>query len=124
MQKAQGQISGFAACVSMVLKANHVSVDATALSKKKSAIYPMLAQYMEEPVNLTGATLDQVLYFVSNNKYVIAVTGDSTAVVISGYDTKNITVYNPVSGKVETYKRTQAEKLFKDNGNSFFSYLN
>lgn len=124
MQKAQGQISGFAACVSMVLKANHVSVDATALSKKKSAIYPMLAQYMEEPVNLTGATLDQVLYFVSNNKYVIAVTDDSTAVVISGYDTKNITVYNPVSGKVETYKRTQAEKLFKDNGNSFFSYLN
>ena len=124
MQKAQGQISGFAACVSMVLKANHVSVDATALSKKKSAIYPMLAQYMEEPVNLTGATLDQVLYFVSNNKYVIAVTGDSTAVVISGYDTKNITVYNPVSGKVETYKRMQAEKLFKDNGNSFFSYLN
>ena len=49
----------------------------------------MLAQYMEEPVNLTGATLDQVLYFVSNNKYVIAVTGDSTAVVISGYEKYN-----------------------------------
>lgn len=124
MQKAGGQITNLAACASMVLKANHISVDAAALAKKKAAVYPMLAQYMEEPMNLTGATLEQVLYFVSNNKYVIAMTGDSTAVVISGYDTKNITVYNPASGNVTTMKRTQAEKLFKDNGNSFFSYLN
>ena len=79
---------------------------------------------MEEPVNLTGASLEQVLYFVSNNKYVIAMTGASTAVVISGYDTKNVTVYNPDTGKVETYKRSQAEKIFQENGNSFFSYLN
>ena len=124
MQKSGGDISGLAACVSMVLKANHIAIDASVLSKKKSAVYPMLAKYMEEPVNLTGASLEQVLYFVSNNKYVIAMTGDSTAVVISGYDTKNVTVYNPDTGKVETYKRSQAEKIFQENGNSFFSYLN
>ncbi|MGN1206443.1 MAG: hypothetical protein ACI4SQ_05590 [Eubacterium sp.] len=124
MQKAQGPVTNLAACVSMVLKANHVAVDAATLAKKNAAVYPMLAQYMKEPMNLSGATLEQVLYFVSNNKYVIAMTGSSTAVVISGYDTKNITVYNPASGKVETIKRTQAEKIFMDNGNSFFSYLN
>lgn len=123
MQAASGKVSNLAACAYMVLKANHFSVSAEKLSAKNKSIFQMLEQYMDEPVNLTGATLDQVLYFVSSNKYVIAMTGNSTAVVISGYDTKTLTVYNPASGKSETLSRTQMEKVFQDAGSKFISYL-
>lgn len=124
MQASTNKVSNLAACAYMVLKANHFSVSAEKLSSKNRSVYQMLGQYMGEPVNLTGATLDQVLYFVSSNKYVIAMTGKSTAVVISGYDTKTVTVYNPASGKVETVGRSQIEKQFEDAGNNFISYLN
>ncbi len=123
MEKASGGVSNLAACAYMVLKANHYSVKAQILSKKKS-VYEMLGQYMEEPVNLTGATLEQVLYFVSSNKYVVAMTGNSTAVVISGYDTKNITVFNPANGEISTVGREQFEREMQAAGNRFVSYLN
>lgn len=124
MKDATNKVSNLAACAYMVLKANHYSVNAEKLSEKNKSIYEMLAQYMGEPVNLTGVTLEQVLYFVSSNKYVIAMTGDSTAVVIYGYDTKKVMVYNPANGKRETMSRTEMERIFQNAGNKFVSYLN
>lgn len=123
MYKASDKVSNLSACTYMVLKANHFSVSPQKLSAKKLSIYQMLQQYMSEPVDLSGVTLEQALYFVSSDKYVIGMTGNSTAVVISGYDTKTVTVYNPQSGKKETLSRTQAEEMFKNGGNRFVSWL-
>lgn len=123
MCRATNKISNQAACATMVLKAKHFSVSPEKLTKKRKSIYQMLEQYMDEPVNLTGTTLEQVLYFVSNDKYVIGMTGESTAVVISGYDTKTVTLYNPQSGRQENISRSQAEAMFEAAGNRFISYL-
>lgn len=124
MKQADAKVSNLAACAYMVLKANHFSVDAEKLSKKGNSMYQMLKQYLDQTVNLSGATLEQVLYFVSSNKYVIAMTGDSTAVVICGYDTKTLSIYNPANGKHETVNRAQMEKTFEAAGNRYISYLN
>lgn len=123
MQEATSKISNLAACAYMVLKANHFSVDAQKMSAKNRSLYEMLGQYMNEPVNLTGLTLEQVLYFVSSGKYVIGMTGKSTAVVICGYDTKTVSTYNPANGKKETIGRAEMEKTFHDAGDKYVSYL-
>lgn len=123
MKTANDKVSNLAACATMVLKANHISVNAEKLSAKKKSVYQMLELYMEEPVALQGLTLEQILYFVSNNRYVIGMTSNSTGVVISGYDTKTVTIYDPGKGKVETIGRTQAEQLFEQGQNRFISYL-
>lgn len=123
MCRESGKVSNLAACTYMVLKANHFSVSAEKLSAKNKSIYQLLHQYMDEPVNLSGTTLEQALYFVSSGKYVIGMTGNSTAVVISGYDTKTLTVYNPQNGKQETVSRSEMEKVFENAGNRFISYL-
>lgn len=123
MQKQTESISNYGACAYMILRANHFTVSGEKLSKKNS-VYEMMKTYMDETVNLTGGTLEQVLYFVSNNKYVVGVLGDSTAVVISGYDTKTITYYEPSTGKVKTASRKAMEKAFKAAGNVFISYTN
>lgn len=123
MQEATSKISNLAACAYMVLKANHFSVDAQKMSAKNRSLYDMLGQYMNEPVNLTGLTLEQVLYFVSSGKYVIGMTGKSTAVVICGYDTKTVSTYNPANGKKETIGRAEMEKTFHDAGDKYVSYL-
>lgn len=123
MQAATAKVSNLAACAYMVLKANHFAVDAEKMSKKNESLYQMLGQYLNEPVNLTGATLEQVLYFVSSNRYVIAMTGKNTAVVICGYDTKTITYFDPQNGKKDTVSRKEMEKIFGDAGNKYVSYI-
>ncbi len=123
MKEASDRVSNLAACAFMVLKANHFSVDAEKLSAKKQSVFEMLGRYLDEPVYLSGLTLEQALYFVSNNKYVIAMTGEATAVVICGYDTKTVSVYNPANGKQETIGREQMSKLFEEAGNNYISYL-
>lgn len=123
LTKADKGISSLAACVHMILKVNHYDVDASEIGRKDETAYEMLAKYLQRPINLNGCNLEEVLYFVSGNKPVIAMTGDKQAVVIGGYDARKLTIYNPTSGKKETVSRAEYEKIFKEAGNRFISYM-
>lgn len=123
LQKASSEITCISACAYMVLKANHYSVSASELSKSGLSVYDMLAKYMHRPVNLSGITLDQMLYFVSSDKPVIAMTGSNSAVVVIGYTPREVSVYNPNLGKEETYSMSNAKAIFKRGGNRFISYM-
>ena len=73
--------------------------------------------------SLTGATLDEVLYFVFRGVPVYAMKGRTEAVVITGYNASNVTVYEPSIGKYKVYSLREAEKMFDDAGNIFLSYV-
>ena len=107
----------------MVLKKNHFTVDAKKLSQKNKPVYSMLSEYMTTPMNLKGCTLEQVLYFVSNNKAVIGMTSDNQAVVISGYTARQLYLFNPNNKKEVTVSRSEYEHIFKNAGNRFISYM-
>ncbi len=121
--KAENGISNLSACVHMLLKANHYDVEAKSLKIKNQTVYEVLGKYLQRPLNLKGCTLEEVLYFVSGNKPVIAMTGKQSAVVIAGYTSTELTLYNPASGKKETVNRRAYEKVFKEAGNQFISYM-
>ncbi len=121
-EKGDG-VSNLAACAYMVLKQKHINADARELTKKNIPVYEMLAKYMTRPVNLKGCTLEQVLYFVSNNKPVIAMTAADKAVVIGGYTTTQLYLYNPETGREATVNRSEYERIFKNAGNQFVSYM-
>ena len=69
------------------------------LVKKGENAYNTLSQYLQRPMSLKGCTLEEVLYFVSGSKPVIAMTGNKTGVVIGGYTASKLILYNPPSGK-------------------------
>lgn len=121
--KAGKRVSNLAACAHMILKQHHVEVSAEELTEKDKPVYNMLAEYMPKPMNLKGCTLEQVLYFVSSNKAVIAMTGNNKAVVISGYTGSVLYLYDPADGKRKTVSRSQYETIFKNAGNRFVSYM-
>ena len=123
LARAGNGVSNPAACAYMLLKQQHINADAKAMTKKDVPVFNMLAGYLEEPVNLKGCTLDQILYFVSSNKPVIAMTGADRAVVISGYTTTDLIVCDPETGKESTVSRSAYEKIFKDAGNQFVSFM-
>lgn len=113
------------ACVAMVLKHNHTVANEAKLSKSEKGVYELLKESLKEAnaLNLKGCTLDEVLYFVSNNRPVIAKLGVEHYVLITEYNETTITYIDPNSGKNETKTISSVEKNFEKEGNMYISYV-
>ncbi len=116
-------VDSIGACLYMVLHYNHVNANASTLTAENKSIFNVLNEKLDCPLNLTGCTLDEVLYFISNGNPVIAMKDGSNAVLITGYDDSSVTVIDP-QGKLSKMAMKNAEKIFKDAGNIFISYIN
>ena len=73
--------------------------------------------------DLTGCSLDSVLYEVSAQRPVIAKTGTGTSVVIVGYDEYNTYLYDPVKKETYPYGMNDSTDLFQKAGNVFITYI-
>jgi len=87
-----------------------------------------LQQVMKQYTNadvaiLTGATLDEVLYFVWKGQPVLALKETGEAVVITGYGLDDITYYDPSRGRNVTAAKEQAEVMFENGGSIYVSFL-
>ena len=85
---------------------------------------PILRKHLKTPVNLTGCTVDEVLYFVSKENPVIAITNGNHAVLITAYTETTVTWFDPVTGNNTKMSLTSAEKHFGDSDYVFISYIN
>lgn len=74
-------------------------------------------------IDLTGCSLENVLYEVSAQRAVIARTGADSSVVIVGYDQYNTYLLDPSTGEVKPYGMNDSTALFKNAGNMFITYL-
>ena len=83
----------------------------------------MLKRHLTTPVSLSGCTLDQILYFVSNEKPVIGMLDNTHAVLITEYDTSSVTWMDPMTRRKRKSSLTAAENLFKKAGYHFISYI-
>ncbi len=73
--------------------------------------------------NLTGCTLDSVLYLVGRGYPVIAKSSEEETVVIIGYNTYNTILYYPETGESGYYGINDSTKLFQEAGNVFVGYM-
>ena len=74
-------------------------------------------------IDLTGCSLENVLYEISAQRAVIAKTGADSSVVIVGYDEYNTWLLDPATGQVSPYGMNDSTALFQQAGNVFISYL-
>lgn len=98
-------------------------IDVTGFTEEQS-----VKEFLEQAtgvrmLSLTGASLDEVLYFVFRGAPVYAVKSGSEAVVITGYSASNVMVYEPSTGKYKSYILRDAEEKFSATGNIFLSYM-
>lgn len=75
-----------------------------------------------EVVNLTGTDLEDVLYFVYKDCIVVARTGTENYVLLLGYNSNSVTIGNLLDGTVTSVGYSEAENLFSQAGNTFYSY--
>ena len=74
-------------------------------------------------VNLTGCTLEEVLYQVSAQRPVIVSLGDAGNRVIVGYDAYNTLLYNPADQTTSYMGINDSTAAFEAAGNVFISYI-
>lgn len=74
-------------------------------------------------LDLSGCTLEEVLYQLSADRAVLARKPDGTAVVIVGYDRYNTIWYDYATGEHTYYGMNDSTNLFLAGGNVFFSYI-
>ena len=103
-----------------------MDVNAKKMSSSDKSAYSLLKAHLDESVdvvNLKGCTLDEVLYFVSGGRPVLALTGANSMVVITGYTETSVTYINPAAGKSETKGIAAATQMFEQAGNAFVGYV-
>ena len=116
-------------CIRMVLAQHYLEVDSEELEGIKGGITEVLDHYLGGgAVNLSGASLDEVLYFVSQGCPVIALNRDAASqqnrtVLLTGYDEYNLTWIDPVQGNTVRSSLLAAEESLQQAGNVFVSYI-
>lgn len=117
-----GNVDSSKASVQMLL--NYRSGGANTGELRQGTVYEMLKQKLGDSVlNLTGCSLEQVLYYINKDTPVIAMKDQDSAVLIVGYDAYNITVIDPSLRYTKKLGLGDSTALFKEAGNMFFTYL-
>lgn len=77
----------------------------------------------KDVIDLTGCTLEEILYFVSNKRPVLAATAEGT-VIITGYDDYgNLYLLKPGQTETYPYGPEDSKAMFEAAGNCFVTYL-
>ncbi len=117
-----GGIDSVKASVQMLL--NYRSGGFSSGNLKSGTVNEMLSRNIGNSVlNLTGCSLNEVLYYVDKNIPVIGMKDQDNAVLIIGYDTYNITVIDPNLHQSKKIGLNDGTAMFEQAGNLFFSYL-
>lgn len=82
-----------------------------------------MEQYGAKRIDLTGCSLDQVLYIINRGMPVIAMTDSSHAVLVTGYSLENVTYVDPDSGEEHTVGYDEMNALVAGSGNTFIGYV-
>lgn len=74
-------------------------------------------------IDLSGCSLENILYEISAQRAVIVKTGENSSRVIVGYDEYNTWLLDPATGEVKPYGMNDSTALFQKAGNIFITYL-
>lgn len=116
--------SSTSVCVDSMLKYNGIYEDTRNLLYSRTVLSVLrdnLADY--RVLDLTGCSLDSVLYYVSNRNPVLTMIGNESVLIV-GYDSGNVTIMNPMDASITKLIKTDAKQWFNDNGNRFITYIN
>jgi hypothetical protein len=74
-------------------------------------------------LDLTGVSLDAVLYYVNKDIPVLVTLNDGSAMLVIGFNELNVVVMNPQTGTVYKIGMNDATTKFAESGNSFMTYV-
>ena len=88
-------------------------------------IYSILEGGLSEcqVLDLTGCSLDAVLYYVDRDIPVLVMLQDGNAVLLIGFNEMNTVIMNPQTGTIYKMGMNDSKTWFQENGNRFITYI-
>lgn len=119
------QKNSLAVCLDNILR--HAGITRNTeydLAQGKTAIQ-ILEENMTgvQVLDLSGCSLDAVLYYVNQDIPVLAILEDGEAVLVTGFNEFNVVIMEPSTGKLYKKGMNDATTWFAENGNHFISYM-
>ena len=74
-------------------------------------------------LELTGCSLDDVLYYVNKDIPVMVRMGHNKAVLITGFNDSEVVILDPDKGTLGKIKKKQAETMFEEAGSYYITYV-
>ncbi len=115
--------SSYVKCIDTMLQSGGVYKSSEEEIRRKSLVRVLSDNLDAEVLDLSGASLSDVLYYISRGYPVMAMTGQGSAVIITGYDSKNTILYDPGEDRVYKLGMNDSKELFEKAGNRFVTYI-
>ena len=117
--------NSLAICLDTMLEYEGVVRNSEYMLGRGESVLAILRESLPEVqvLDLTGCTLDSVLYYVDQDIPVLAMLQDGAAVLLVGYNEKNTVVMNPETGTIYKVGMNDSKEWFEQNGNCFITYV-
>ncbi len=114
-----------AACLDMIFKFEGLSRNSQYLLGQGKSVFEILEENLEgyRILDLTGCSLDAMLYFVNRDIPVLAQLGDGEAVLLTGFNESQIMVFEPSTGRLYKRGMNDTKEWLEENGNCFIAYV-
>lgn len=114
-----------AVCLDTILKYEGISRNTQRRLNQGDTVFDILEGDLQNCtiLDLSGCSLDAVLYYVNKDIPVLATLEDGNAVLIVGFNELNIVVMDPVDGTLEKRGMNDSTEWLEENGNQFISYI-
>ncbi len=117
--------NSLAVCLDTMLKYEGIIRNSDYLLAQGQTVMEILEGNLEDVqiLDLSGCSLDAVLYYVNHDIPVLALQNDGNAILITGFNEYNIVVMDPVAGTLSKKGINDSAEWLKENGNNFVSYI-
>lgn len=113
-----------AACIRISSESEGTPVHAVGEMLTKNAAPVVLGTVTGgEGLDLTGCTVEQILYIINKGTPVIAILGEGNAVLLIGYDRTTVTYLNPADGTITAVPQETMDEMTAPSGHTFIGYL-
>ena len=113
-----------ARCLTYLLRTEEINMDVDDLIAQGETPKQILTEALNgrKVIDLTGCSIEQVLYYVNLNTPVFAMV-NGEAVLVVGYDEHNTLLYQPELNVVRKLGRQDSNTMFEAAGNTFLGYI-
>lgn len=123
--QATEEQSALAVCLDTMLAYEGISRNTQNFLNRGERPAQILESNLEgaEVLDLTGCSLDAVLYYVNRDIPVLVLMEDGSALLLVGFNELNTIVMNPKTGTIRRIGMNDSRELFEQSGNQFVTYI-
>lgn len=123
--KVTDEKDSMAICLDTILHYEGISRNTEIMLNQGQSAGEILSDHLKnyDVLNLTGCTMDAMLYYVNQDIPVLALKDSDSAVLIIGFNQQNIVLFDPETGKIFKKGMNDSREMFAENGNCFMTYI-